>query len=112
MIFVYNKYYFPPYSTLKESVGCVDDHMNYCFTATQRKVFNHVVAGARQFLIELCVPGQMQEGKHLLNLLLIKMYRFLFYKALTLINDLTAFSRNIIPKSNIILIIFLSYIIS
>lgn len=51
------------YSTLKESVGCVDEHMKHCFTPTQRKVFNHVVAGARQFLIELCVPGPIQEGK-------------------------------------------------
>lgn len=49
-------------STLKESVGCVDEHMKHCFTATQRKVFNHVVAGARQFLIELCVPGPIQEA--------------------------------------------------
>ncbi|XP_054708756.1 uncharacterized protein LOC129218495 [Uloborus diversus] len=36
--------------------------MKYCFTATQRKVFNHVVAGARQFLAELCVPGTIQEA--------------------------------------------------
>ncbi|KFM82627.1 hypothetical protein X975_23450, partial [Stegodyphus mimosarum] len=44
-------------SRLKESVLCVDEHMKHCFTATQRKVFNHVVAGARQFLLELCVRG-------------------------------------------------------
>ncbi|KFM71088.1 hypothetical protein X975_10055, partial [Stegodyphus mimosarum] len=48
-------------STLKESVWCVDEHMKHCFTPTQRKVFNHVVAGARQFLLELCVPGPIQE---------------------------------------------------
>ncbi|GFY67728.1 uncharacterized protein TNIN_3681 [Trichonephila inaurata madagascariensis] len=49
-------------STLKESVSCVDDHMKLCFTPTQRKVFNHVVAGARQVLLELCVPGPIQEA--------------------------------------------------
>ncbi|XP_035229949.1 uncharacterized protein LOC118201895 isoform X2 [Stegodyphus dumicola] len=49
-------------SQLKESVWCVDEHMKHCFTSTQRKVFNHVVAGARQFLLELCVPGLIQEG--------------------------------------------------
>ncbi|KFM66355.1 hypothetical protein X975_17098, partial [Stegodyphus mimosarum] len=43
-------------SQLKESVWCVDEHMKHCFTSTQRKVFNHVVAGARQFLLELCIP--------------------------------------------------------
>ncbi|CAL1270022.1 unnamed protein product [Larinioides sclopetarius] len=48
-------------STLKESVSCVDNHMKHCFTVTQRKVFNHVVAGARQVLLELCVPGTIQE---------------------------------------------------
>ncbi|KAG8193162.1 hypothetical protein JTE90_006990 [Oedothorax gibbosus] len=49
-------------STLKESVSCVDEHMRHCFTPTQRKVFNHVVAGARQVLSELCVPGPIQEA--------------------------------------------------
>ncbi|XP_035222830.1 uncharacterized protein LOC118195599 [Stegodyphus dumicola] len=49
-------------STLKESVWCVDEHMKHCFTPTQRKVFNHVVAGARQFLLELCVPGPIQDA--------------------------------------------------
>ncbi|XP_054724637.1 uncharacterized protein LOC129234629 [Uloborus diversus] len=49
-------------STLKESVSCVDEHMKHCFSPTQRKVFNHVVAGARQFLLELCVSGPMQEA--------------------------------------------------
>lgn len=47
---------------LKESVLCVDEHMKHCFSATQRKVFNHVVAGARQFLAELCVSGPIQEA--------------------------------------------------
>ncbi|XP_035225505.1 uncharacterized protein LOC118198024, partial [Stegodyphus dumicola] len=47
--------------TLKDSVSCVDEHMKQCFTPTQRKVFNHVVAGARQFLVELCVTGPIQE---------------------------------------------------
>ncbi|GFS85834.1 uncharacterized protein NPIL_346431 [Nephila pilipes] len=47
--------------TLKESVWCVDNHMKHCFTSTQRKVFNHVVQGARKFLLELCVPGPIQE---------------------------------------------------
>ena len=51
------------YSKLKDSVLCVDEHMQNCFTATQRKVFNHVVAGARQFLAELCVSGPIQEGR-------------------------------------------------
>ncbi|GBN59920.1 hypothetical protein AVEN_234687-1 [Araneus ventricosus] len=48
--------------TLKESFLCVDEHMRNCFTSTQRKVFNQVVAGARQFLLELCVPGTIQEA--------------------------------------------------
>ncbi|XP_015910368.2 uncharacterized protein [Parasteatoda tepidariorum] len=48
--------------TLKDSVSCVDDHMKHCFTPTQRQVFNHVVAGARQFLLELCVPGSIQDA--------------------------------------------------
>ncbi|KAF8768221.1 hypothetical protein HNY73_021063 [Argiope bruennichi] len=48
--------------TLKESVVCVDEHMRNCFTSTQRQVFNQVVAGARQFLLELCVPGSIQEA--------------------------------------------------
>ncbi|GBO40318.1 hypothetical protein AVEN_273272-1 [Araneus ventricosus] len=52
----------PP--TLKESFLCVDEHMRNCFTSTQRKVFNQVVAGARQFLLELCVPGTIQEETH------------------------------------------------
>ncbi|GFS28992.1 uncharacterized protein NPIL_105611 [Nephila pilipes] len=47
--------------TLKESIMCVDEHMRNCFTSTQRQVFNQVVAGARQFLLELCVPGHIQE---------------------------------------------------
>ncbi|CAL1268378.1 unnamed protein product [Larinioides sclopetarius] len=47
--------------TLKESIWCVDDHMKNCFTAMQKKVFNHVVQGARQFLLELCLPGSIQE---------------------------------------------------
>lgn len=51
------------FRTLKDSVNCVDDHMSLCFTPTQRKVFNHVVSGARQVLSELCVPGSIQEGK-------------------------------------------------
>ncbi|XP_015930130.1 uncharacterized protein [Parasteatoda tepidariorum] len=49
-------------SSLKESVQCVDEHMNLCFTPTQRKVFNHVVSGARQVLTDLCVPGTIQEA--------------------------------------------------
>ncbi|GBM59891.1 hypothetical protein AVEN_62370-1 [Araneus ventricosus] len=48
-------------SKLKESVSCVDEHMKNCFNPTQTKVFNHVVAGARQFLLELCVAGPIQE---------------------------------------------------
>ncbi|GFR30479.1 uncharacterized protein TNCT_658861 [Trichonephila clavata] len=48
--------------TLKESIVCVDEHMRNCFTPTQRQVFNQVVAGARQFLLELCVPGHIQES--------------------------------------------------
>ncbi|GFY54794.1 uncharacterized protein TNIN_67821 [Trichonephila inaurata madagascariensis] len=47
--------------TLKESLWCVDVHMKHCFTSTQRKVFNHVVQGAKQFLRDLCVPGPIQE---------------------------------------------------
>ncbi|GFX12385.1 transposable element Tc3 transposase [Trichonephila clavipes] len=47
--------------TLKESLWCVDVHMKHCFTSTQRKVFNHVVQGAKQFLCDLCVPGPIQE---------------------------------------------------
>lgn len=47
---------------MKKSMSCVDNHMKHCFTPTQRKVFNHVVAGARQVLLELCVPGPIQEG--------------------------------------------------
>ncbi|GIY58188.1 uncharacterized protein CDAR_478181 [Caerostris darwini] len=50
-------------SNLKESVSCVDEHMKNCFSPTQTKVFNHVVAGARQFLLELCVTGPIQEGR-------------------------------------------------
>nr|XP_042903436.1 uncharacterized protein LOC107439451 [Parasteatoda tepidariorum] len=49
-------------STLKDSVLCVDEHMKHCFSPTQRKVFNHVVAGARQVLLELCVPGPIQDA--------------------------------------------------
>lgn len=48
---------------MKDSVVCVDEHMNLCFNPTQRKVFNHVVAGARQVLKALCVPGPIQEGR-------------------------------------------------
>ncbi|GFT57152.1 uncharacterized protein NPIL_427791 [Nephila pilipes] len=47
--------------SLKNSVSCVDEHMKLCFNPTQRKVFNHVVSGARQVLAELCVPGPIQE---------------------------------------------------
>ncbi|KFM58439.1 hypothetical protein X975_09348, partial [Stegodyphus mimosarum] len=46
---------------MKESVLCIDDHMKHCFSPTQRQVFNQVVAGARQVLLELCVPGAIQE---------------------------------------------------
>ncbi|KAG8201082.1 hypothetical protein JTE90_028753 [Oedothorax gibbosus] len=49
-------------SSMKDSVICVDEHMNLCFNPTQRKVFNHVVAGARQVLKALCVPGAIQEA--------------------------------------------------
>ncbi|GFT55769.1 uncharacterized protein NPIL_174841 [Nephila pilipes] len=49
-------------SKLKDSVSCVDQHMRNCFSPTQTKVFNHVVAGARQFLLELCVTGPIQEA--------------------------------------------------
>ncbi|XP_035215483.1 uncharacterized protein LOC118189057 isoform X2 [Stegodyphus dumicola] len=49
-------------STMKESVLCIDDHMKHCFSPTQRQVFNQVVAGARQVLLELCVPGAIQEA--------------------------------------------------
>ncbi|CAL1288367.1 unnamed protein product [Larinioides sclopetarius] len=49
-------------SKLKESVICVDEHMKNCFNPTQTKVFNQVVAGARQFLVELCVAGPTQEA--------------------------------------------------
>ncbi|XP_054717004.1 uncharacterized protein LOC129226426 [Uloborus diversus] len=49
-------------SKLQESVLCVDEHMKNCFSVTQRKVFNHLVAGARQFLLELCVSGPIQEA--------------------------------------------------
>ncbi|GIY37688.1 uncharacterized protein CEXT_375671 [Caerostris extrusa] len=38
--------------------------MRNCFTPTQRQVFNQVVAGARQFLLELCVPGTIQEYEY------------------------------------------------
>ncbi|KAG8185335.1 hypothetical protein JTE90_008238 [Oedothorax gibbosus] len=48
-------------SKLQSSVGCVDEHMKNCFSPTQTKVFNQVVAGARQFLLELCVEGPIQE---------------------------------------------------
>ncbi|GFU25508.1 transposable element Tcb2 transposase [Trichonephila clavipes] len=47
---------------LKDSVSCVDEHMTKCFSPTQTKVFNHVVAGARQFLSELCLAGPIQEA--------------------------------------------------
>ncbi|XP_023240418.1 uncharacterized protein LOC111638878, partial [Centruroides sculpturatus] len=48
---------------LQESVLCVDDHMKLCFTPVQRKVFNQVVAGARQVIEELCVDGPIQQCK-------------------------------------------------
>ncbi|XP_067123777.1 uncharacterized protein [Centruroides vittatus] len=47
---------------LQESVLCVDDHMKLCFTPVQRKVFNQVVAGARQVIEELCVDGPIQQS--------------------------------------------------
>ncbi|XP_015911995.1 uncharacterized protein [Parasteatoda tepidariorum] len=47
---------------LKDSVGCVDNHMKHCFSPTQTKVFNSLVSGARQFLSELCVIGPIQEA--------------------------------------------------
>lgn len=59
---------------MKESMSCVDNHMKHCFTPTQRKVFNHVVAGARQVLLELCVPGVIQEGEF------EKDYIYIYYK--------------------------------
>ncbi|KAF8796605.1 hypothetical protein HNY73_000961 [Argiope bruennichi] len=46
---------------LKETVSCVDDHMKHCFSSTQRKFFNDVVEGARQFLKDLCIAGSIQE---------------------------------------------------
>ncbi|XP_022251623.1 uncharacterized protein LOC106467728 isoform X1 [Limulus polyphemus] len=46
---------------LRESVRCFDSHKERCFTQTQQKVFNHVLAGARQFIAELCIPGRVQE---------------------------------------------------
>lgn len=47
--------------SLKTLEVCVDEHTRHCFTTTQRKVFNHVVSGAREFLKELCVPGKTQD---------------------------------------------------
>ncbi|XP_076360448.1 uncharacterized protein LOC143252342 isoform X2 [Tachypleus tridentatus] len=45
---------------LQKSVRCVDDHKKRCFSDTQRRVFNQVVAGARQFITELCVSSEVQ----------------------------------------------------
>ncbi|XP_022251438.1 uncharacterized protein LOC106467534 isoform X1 [Limulus polyphemus] len=46
---------------LIRSVKCFDSHKERCFTHTQQKVFNHVLAGARQFIEELCVSGGVQQ---------------------------------------------------
>ncbi|XP_022238797.1 uncharacterized protein LOC111085280 isoform X1 [Limulus polyphemus] len=46
---------------LEKSVRCVDDHKKRCFSDTQRRVFNQVVAGARQFIKELCVSSEVQK---------------------------------------------------
>lgn len=51
------------FSSVKDLVACVDEHMDLCFSPAQRQVFNQVVAGARQVLKVLCIPGPDQEGK-------------------------------------------------
>ncbi|KAK8757186.1 hypothetical protein V5799_000106 [Amblyomma americanum] len=46
---------------LKRVVDCVDEHTAQCFDATLQRLFNQVVAGAKETIAEVCLPGDTQE---------------------------------------------------
>ncbi|KAH7960693.1 hypothetical protein HPB49_022349 [Dermacentor silvarum] len=47
---------------LKRVVDCVDEHTAQCFDATLQRLFNQVVAGAKETIAEVCLPGDTQDG--------------------------------------------------
>lgn len=47
--------------TLKRVVDCVDEHTAQCFDAALQRLFNQVVAGAKETIAEVCLPGTTQE---------------------------------------------------
>lgn len=53
----------PPDRTLKRVVDCVDEHTAQCFDAALQRLFNQVVAGAKETIAEVCLPGTTQEGE-------------------------------------------------
>ncbi|XP_064460435.1 uncharacterized protein LOC135370596 [Ornithodoros turicata] len=46
---------------LKQVVYCVDEHTAKCFEETLQRVFNQVVAGAKEIIAEVCIPGPTQD---------------------------------------------------
>ncbi|XP_075541391.1 uncharacterized protein LOC142575710 isoform X1 [Dermacentor variabilis] len=46
---------------LKRVVDCVDEHTAQCFDATLQRLFNQVVAGAKETIAEVCLPGDTQD---------------------------------------------------
>ncbi|XP_077534252.1 uncharacterized protein LOC144146159 [Haemaphysalis longicornis] len=46
---------------LKRVVDCVDEHTAQCFDATLKLLFNQVVAGAKETIAEVCLPGDTQD---------------------------------------------------
>ncbi|XP_077560792.1 uncharacterized protein LOC144175609 [Haemaphysalis longicornis] len=48
---------------LKRVVDCVDEHTAQCFETTLQRLFNQVVAGAKETIAEVCLPGDTQDGE-------------------------------------------------
>lgn len=46
---------------LKRVVDCVDKHTAQCFDAALQRLFNQVVAGAKETIAEVCLPGDTQD---------------------------------------------------
>ncbi|XP_077560794.1 uncharacterized protein LOC144175611 [Haemaphysalis longicornis] len=49
------------YRKLKRVVDCVDEHTAQCFETTLQRLFNQVVAGAKETIAEVCLPGDTQD---------------------------------------------------
>ncbi|KAG0427904.1 hypothetical protein HPB47_025079 [Ixodes persulcatus] len=47
---------------LKRVVDCVDKHTAQCFDAALQRLFNQVVAGAKETIAEVCLPGDTQDA--------------------------------------------------